>query len=143
MIIHYMIPVHPFQVDFGGVVSNTIYIQWMEIGRTRLQEETGWPIEEAWEAGQVPVVVHTSIDYKRPYRLGDTVYADLWISELTPAKARIQHRFRDAQGVLHAKGEQLVLFASRTTLKPLRLPPEKVSLYAPFVDAPDADAAVG
>ncbi len=125
----YTIPVHSFQVDFGGVVSNTVYVQWMEIGRGELMQAAGMPMRGVWDSGWTPVVVHTSIDYKRPFKLDDTVYAELWLSELTPLKARIEHRFRDADGALCTTGEQVVVFVGREALRPIRL---SESLLAPF-----------
>ncbi len=120
-IVRYTIPVHTFQVDFGGIVSNTVYVQWMEIGRNELLNAVGLPIDEAWETGIVPVLVHTSIDYKRPFRLAETVSAEVWISELRGTSAVMQHRFRNADGELCATGHQVGLFVDRRTMKPHRI----------------------
>lgn len=121
--VQYELPVHTFQVDFGGVVSNTVYVQWMEIGRTTLLEAAGLPVEAAWERGIVPVVVHTSIDYRKPLRLGDRVRAEVWISDLRNTSARVEHRFCSGDGVLVAEGHQVGLFVDRETLRPHRLDP--------------------
>lgn len=129
----YTIPVHTFQVDFGGVVSNTVYVQWMEIGRSHLMAAAGLSMRDVWASGWTPVVVHTSIDYKRPFSLDDTVHAELWISELAPHKARLQHRFRDADGRLCTTGEQVLVFVQREGLRPFRVPPETVARFAPYV----------
>lgn len=131
----YTIPVHSFQVDFGGVVSNTVYVQWMEIGRGVLMQAAGMPMREVWETGWTPVVVHTSIDYKRPFHLDDTVHAELWLSELTPLKARIQHRFRDAEGTLYTTGEQVVVFVGREALRPTRLSDDLLAPFRRWVEA--------
>ena len=64
------LPIYTFQIDFAGIVSNIVYIEWMEIGRMKLLETVGMPIHEIQEDGIVPVLTHTSIDYKRPFRLG-------------------------------------------------------------------------
>ena len=38
-------PVHSFQIDFNRHVSNIVYIQWMEIGRLKLLEACGLPLD--------------------------------------------------------------------------------------------------
>ncbi len=129
----YELPVHTFQVDFAGVVSNIVYIQWMEIGRTKLLDEIGLAIHEVWDEGIVPVLIHTSIDYKRPYRLGDTVHAELWGSELKNTSARLEHRFYNARGDLMAAGWQRGLFVARYTLRPHRLTPEQRACFEPYL----------
>ncbi len=134
MRLSYTIPVHTFQVDFGGVVSNTVYVQWMEIGRAELMNAAGLPMRDVWASGWTPVVVHTGVDYKRPFTLDETVHAELWLSELTPLKARIEHRFRDAEGRLCTRGEQTVVFVGRDTLRPIRLAETLLAPFRAFVD---------
>lgn len=129
----YQLPVHTFQVDFAGIVSNTVYVQWMEIARTLLLDAIGLPIAEAWETGIVPVLVHTTIDYKRPFVLGDTVHGELWISEMRNTSARLEHRFRNAEGRLCATGHQVGLFVDRHTMRPHRITAEQHALFEPYV----------
>lgn len=129
----YQVPVHTFQVDFAGVVNNTVYVQWMEIGRTKLLEAIGLPIDAAFEGGIVPVLVHTSIDYKRPFRLAETVHAELWLSELRNTSARMEHRFYGPDGDLRASGHQVGLFVDVQTMKPHRLSPTDRARFEPFL----------
>ena len=129
----YKLPVHTFQVDFGGIVSNIVYVQWMEIGRTRLLEAVDMPIERIWEDGIAPILVHTSIDYKKPFRLGDTVYAEVWVSELRQTSARVEHRFHHADGTLMATGQQVGLFVDKHTLRPHRLSAENRARFEAYL----------
>lgn len=130
----YELPVHPFQVDFGGIVSNIVYVQWMEIGRTKLLEAVGMAIERIWEEGIAPVLVHTTIDYKRPFRLGDTVRAEVWVSELKNTSARVEHRFYHTDGVLMATGHQVGLFVNKDTLRPHRLAPKERARFEAYLE---------
>jgi acyl-CoA thioester hydrolase len=59
--------IYPYQIDFIGHVNNSVYIHWMEIGRTKLLEAVGLPIHEIAQRGFLPVLVHTSITYNPPY----------------------------------------------------------------------------
>lgn len=126
-------PVHTFQVDFAGVVSNIVYVQWMEVGRTELLDAIGMPVHELLEGGVVPILVHTEIDYKRPYRLGDTAHIELWVSELRNTSAQLDFRFRDQEGRLNAVGRQVGLFVSYPALRPHRLTPEERTRFEAYL----------
>ena len=127
------IEVYSFHIDFIGHVNNTIYVQWMEIGRTKLLEAIGMPTHEIFQQGFVPVLVQTNITYKSPLYLGDRVQVELWISELRNASAIMQFRFYNAQGILAAEGWQKGLFVERETMRPRRLRSEERALFAPYV----------
>ncbi len=129
------LPIYTYQIDFVGHVSNIIYIQWMEIGRLKLMEAVGLPVHRLAQQGTVPVLVHTEIDYKSPLHLGDTVHAELWLSQLKRASAQIEFRFYNRAKILAAAGRQRGLFVERRTMRPRRLQPEESQLFAPYVHA--------
>ncbi|MDX2241873.1 MAG: thioesterase family protein [Leptolyngbyaceae cyanobacterium bins.302] len=129
--------VYSFHIDFIGHVNNTVYVQWMEIGRTKLLEEIGLATHKILHQGFVPVLVQTNITYKSSLYLGDRVPMELWISELRHASAVMQFRFYNAQGILAAEGWQKGLFADRETLRPRRLQPEERALFMPYVASTD------
>ncbi len=127
--------VYSYQIDFIGHVNNAVYIQWMEIGRTKLLEAVGMATHEIFQQGFVPVLVHTSITYKSPLYLGDRVQVELWLSELRNASAIMQFRFYNSQQVLAAEGLQKGLFVDKQTMRPRRLNPEERALFVPYLDA--------
>ena len=129
--------VYSFQIDFIGHVNNTVYIQWMEIGRTKLLEVIGMPTQKIFQQGFVPVLVQTNITYKLPLYLGDRVQVELWISELRNASAIMHFHFYNAQGTLAAEGWQKGLFVERETLRPRRLCSEERALFMPYVQSAD------
>ena len=71
--ITFELQVYPFDIDFIRHVNNSVYIQWMEIGRTKLLETIGMPIQEIVQQGFAPVLVETNIVYKTPLYLGEFV----------------------------------------------------------------------
>ena len=125
--------VYSFHIDFIGHVNNIVYVQWMEIGRTKLLEAIGQPTHEIINQGFVPVLVQTNIIYKSPLFLGDRVQVELWLSELRNASAIMQFRFYNAEGILAAEGSQKGLFADRKSMRPRRLRPEERALFLPYV----------
>jgi acyl-CoA thioester hydrolase len=120
--------IYSFQIDLLGHVNNAVYIQWMEIGRTKLLEVVGLPTKEIFKQGFAPVLVHTSITYKSPLYLGDRVHIDVWLSELKNVSASIQFRFYNDQKLLAAEGWQKGLFVDRETMRPRRLCSEERDL---------------
>ncbi len=115
--------VHPFHIDFMRHVSNIVYIEWMEVGRCALLEAVGLPVVAIAEQGFGPVLVDTVITYKRALVLGDTVRAEVWLSELSHASAWMEFRFHNGSGEMVASGRQRGLFVEIATGRPKRIDP--------------------
>lgn len=126
--------IYTYQIDFAGHVNNSVYIQWMEIGRMKLLETIGMPTHEVMKQGFTPVLVHTSIDYKSPLYLGDRVQVQLWLSELRNASAVMQFHFYNQKDKLVAEGLQKGLFVNAKTMRPKRLLPEERALFIPYLE---------
>lgn len=131
--ISFELEVYSFHIDFLGHVNNIIYVQWMEIGRTKLLEAVGLPTQEIFQQGFAPVLVQTSITYKSPLYLSDRVRLEMWISELRQASAIMQFRFCKQQETLAAEGWQKGLFVDRDTMRPRRLRSEERALFTPYL----------
>jgi acyl-CoA thioester hydrolase len=78
------ITVMAFETDFGGVVSNTRYVEYIERGRYALMHAAGLRIEEVWKThGAQPIVRHVEIDYLGGARHEDELLLDISIREHT------------------------------------------------------------
>lgn len=119
--INFELDVYSFQIDYVGHVSNIVYIQWMEIGRTKLLEHIGLPLNKLAEKGIAPILVHTEIRYKKALYVEDKVKVELWVAELKNASAIIKFNFYNSKGELAAFGSQTGLFIHRDKVKPYRL----------------------
>ena len=126
--------IHTFHIDFLGHVNNGVYIQWMEIGRTKLLEAAGMVTAEIFKQSFAPLLVETHITYKIPLYLGERARVEVWLSELRNTIGVIQFRFYKGQGVLTAEGNQKGLFIDTKTMKPRRLLPEERALFVPFLE---------
>ena len=129
--------IHTFQIDFLGHVNNGVYIQWMEIGRTKLLAAAGLVTHEILKQSFAPLLVQTTIAYKVPLYLGDHVHVEVWLSELRNISGIIQFHFYNDQHVLVAEGNQRGLFVDTKTLQPKRLLPEERALFLPFLESND------
>ena len=134
--IGFELEVYSFHIDFIGHVNNIVYIQWMEIGRTKLLEAIGMPTQEIFQQGFAPVLVQTNITYKAPLYLGDRVNVEMWLPELRQASAIMHFHFYNQQAVLAAEGWQKGLFVDRETMRPRRLRSAERALFAPYLHSP-------
>lgn len=125
--------VYTYHIDFAGHVNNSVYIQWMEIGRTKLLEAMGMPVHEVLQQGVAPILVETNIIYKLPLYLGDRVQVQMWLSELRNASAVMQFQFYNGDQVLAAEGRQKGLFVDAKTMRPKRLTAEEKTLFTPYL----------
>ena len=131
--LEFALPIYTYEIDFAGHVSNIVYVRWMEIGRLKLLEAVGLPVDRLLAQGLAPVLASTEIVYKQPLHLGDRVRVEVWISELGRASARMAFRFYKDGDVLAASGSQKGLFVHRASMQPARLSPEMRAAFAPFV----------
>jgi len=127
------LPIYSYQIDFVGHVSNIVYIQWMEIGRSKLLDAVGMPVHKISEQGFVPVLVHTEITYKHPLYLGDIVHIELWLSEIKNVSAKIAFCIYNGESILAATGHQKGLFVDYKRMRPRRLQPEEKKLFEPYL----------
>lgn len=115
------IPVRTYDIDFGGIVSNIVYIRWLEDLRVQMLAEH-FPLEIAVrELGIAPVLVRTEIDYKRPIRLFDRVQGRMWVAEVGAVR-QVLHAEFTVEGVLHTQARQTTCFVDINTGRPVPTP---------------------
>lgn len=126
--------IYTYHIDFVGHVNNIIYIQWLENGRVKLLEAMGIPVTGlAHGEGIVPVLTETTISYKKPLFLTNTVTVETWISKLNNASAIMEFRIFNENGELCASAQQKGLFINRNTMRPARLSPKNREAFARFL----------
>ena len=130
--------VHTFQIDINRHVSNIVYVQWLEIGRTRLLEAIGRPIETMQERDYLAILVETTIKHIEPLFFPDTVTIEVWVSELTHVSAWMDFRMLSGRtGKVVARAQQRGVFVDRETNRPYRLSPEdRAAFEQVLVEAP-------
>lgn len=126
--------IHTFHIDFLGHVNNGVYIQWMEIGRTKLLEAAGMVTAEILKQSFAPLLVQTTIMYKFPLYLGDRATVEVWLSELRNTTGVLQFRFYNKDKTLVAEGNQKGLFVDTKTMKPKRLEQGERAMFLPFLE---------
>lgn len=126
--------IYTYHIDFAGHVSNIVYIQWMEIGRLKLLESVGMPVQEVVERlGLFPTLINTEIRYRKQLFLGDKVRIEVWLSKLKNVSAIMEFRFYNGKGELTADGRQKGLFIDSVSHQPKVLDPRVRDGFMPYL----------
>lgn len=121
--------IYTYQIDFVGHVNNIVYLQWLENVRVKLLEEVGLPIVDLTEKHQVfPVLSKTSIRYRKPFFLINTVKIEVWISQMNNASFDLDFRFLNENNEVCTTASQTCLFIDRKNMRPIRLQ-DKYRMY--------------
>lgn len=117
------ITVVAFETDFGGVVSNTRYLEYIERGRYALLHAAGLRITRLWEEhGVQPVVRRVEVDYLGFARHEDELSLEAWTGEHSRSSARLHYTLRRTQdSAVLMRAAQTIAFIN-TRMKPSRVP---------------------
>ena len=120
--------VRSYDIDFAGIVSNIVYVRWMEDLRMKFLEVHS-PLDAQMKAGFAPALTHTEIFYHKITRLFDAVIGKCWVEELTRATWTLAGEFT-VDGDVVATARQSGAFIRLDTGKPVRSPLELREKYA-------------
>lgn len=112
------------------MVHNIAYLRFIETCRTRLAGQMGMNMREMVAAGEVPVVVRTEIDYRRPALLSDhlEIHGVLDTMERVRFWCAFEIR-RPSDGALLVTCRQALALVHLASGKPVRLPGAWRDLY--------------
>lgn len=112
------------ETDYGGVVSNVRYLEYIERARYALLHVAGLPVEKTWrEVGVQMVVRHVEIEYLGFARHEDELEIVAKTGEFSGARAVLEYELkRPSDGATIMKARQTVAFLN-TNWKPVRIPP--------------------
>jgi acyl-CoA thioester hydrolase len=112
--------VQTYDIDFAGIVSNQVYIRWLEDLRLRFLDEY-FPLQGQMAAGYVPILLSTEIQYRRALRLFDEPVGVMWLVGLSGARWTLGAEI-SADGALCATARHECAFVNTASLRPIRLP---------------------
>lgn len=121
------IPVRSYDIDFTGIVSNIVYIRWLEDLRSKWLDEN-FLLDKQVEQGYAPILTETQIEYKRSIKLFDRVVGHLWVSNLGRIKWTVQAEIITNNN-LAAKATQMGAFVSLQNNRPIPIPEELLQKY--------------
>ncbi|AFZ26806.1 putative thioesterase [Cylindrospermum stagnale PCC 7417] len=126
--IELVIPVRTYDIDFVGIVSNIVYIRWLEDLRLKFLDEH-WQLGQQLEQGYAPILAGTQIEYKQPIKLNDKVIGRLWLSKLGQLKWTVQAEIL-SNNKLAAIAIQKGAFVSLENGRPVPIPMKMQNKYA-------------
>lgn len=125
------LPVKTYDIDFAGVVSNIVYVRWLEDLRLEMLARH-FPLDEQLKNGIAPLILQTKIDYKQPVRISDNPIGKMWIKTMESPRWSVSAEIA-ANGKVAAFGEQVGIFVRLQTNKPIRMPEGLKQKYREFV----------
>jgi acyl-CoA thioester hydrolase len=109
-----------YDIDYAGVVSNIVYIRWLEDLRMAILDDH-LPLDGLLKEGLSPALIGTRIDYIRALRLFDRPVGRMWMGEIGPLRWRVEAEIV-LDGEIAARAEQTGVFIDVAKLRPVRIP---------------------
>lgn len=122
--------VKSYDVDYVGYVHNTVYIRWLEDLRIAMLAPY-YSLERFVSEGTSPIILRTSIEYRKPLRLFDTFTGTVWVSRLEGVRWSVCHELVH-NGTIVATAEQDGVFINLTTRRPIPAPKELMEKYRAY-----------
>jgi acyl-CoA thioester hydrolase len=114
------LPIRTYDIDFAGIVSNIVFIRWLEDLRLGLMDEA-YPLVAALADDVAPILLSTRIAYRRPVTIADRLLGRMRVAGLGRVRWRLAAEFTVA-GRVHAEAEQEGLFMRLSTRRPIAIP---------------------
>jgi acyl-CoA thioester hydrolase len=129
-IVELALPVRTYDIDFAGIVSNIVYVRWLEDLRLAMLAEA-YPIARALADGVAPILLETQIAYERPVTIQDAVAGRMWATEMGRLKWHVAAEFVVGERV-HARATQIGIFIRLATRQPIAPPLPLRERFAPM-----------
>ena len=112
--------VRTYDIDFAGIVSNIVYVRWLEDLRLELLERV-YPLERMVADGIGPVLLETSIAYRDAVTIHDRPEGRMRVEALQRVRWIVAAESVSGARV-HATARQTGLFVRLDTKRPVPVP---------------------
>src|SRR5947207_7702310 len=75
------LPIRTYDIDFAGIVSNIVFIRWLEDLRLGLLDQV-YPLTQALAEDVAPILLSTRINYRRPVIIADRLVGRMRVAAL-------------------------------------------------------------
>ena len=79
------------ETDMMGIVYHANYLPWLEMGRTQLLKERGFPYTELEAQGLFLPVIEINVKYRCPAKYDDTIVVRTVMQEKPFVKIRLEY----------------------------------------------------
>jgi acyl-CoA thioester hydrolase len=112
--------VQTYDIDFAGIVSNIVFVRWLEDLRLGLMEQA-YPLIRALAEDVAPILLGTRISHRRPVAIADALVGRMRVASLGRVRWRLAAEFT-VGATVHAEAEQEGLFMRLSTRRPIAIP---------------------
>ena len=116
-----------YDIDFAGIVSNIVYIRWLEDLRLKMLE-VYQPLEQLMAKKYCPVVNSTEIKYKKALKIFDRPKGKMWMSRLGRLRCTLQAEIYLNDEIV-TSATQTGFFINLETMRPIAIPQEIKEIY--------------
>jgi acyl-CoA thioester hydrolase len=121
------LPVKTYDIDFSGIVSNIVYVRWLE--DLRCEIITNYlPLEQQLKREFAPVILQTQIEYKKPIKILEKPLGRMWISKMKTLKWVVTAEIL-VEGKIAATAQQTGCFVNLSSGRPIPIPEELSVMY--------------
>lgn len=120
--------VQTYDIDFAGIVSNIVYIRWLEDMRLKIMERY-LPLDRMMALAYCPTLASTEIQYKRALRLFDRPVGKMWGANVGRLRFTVQAEIY-CEEQLTTTATQVCFFVNTKTLRPVAIPNEFWEVYS-------------
>ena len=124
------LPIQTYDIDFAGIVSNIVYIRWLEDLRLKMLE-VYQPLEELMAKGYCPIVDSTQIKYKKALQIFDRPVGKMWMSQLGRLRCTLQAEICLNKEIV-TSATQTGFFVNLKTMRPMAIPSDIQKLYSQY-----------
>ncbi|NJM89296.1 MAG: acyl-CoA thioesterase [Hydrococcus sp. RU_2_2] len=124
-----VLSVQTYDIDFAGIVSNIVYVRWLEDMRLKIMEKY-LPLDRMMAKGYCPTLASTQIEYKKALRLFDRPVGKIWLSDAGRLRFTLQAEIYHGER-LATTASQTCFFVNIETMRPLAIPEEFWAVYRP------------
>ena len=121
------LPVRTYDIDFAGIISNIVYVRWLEDLRLEMLSHS-LPLEELLQNGIAPLILQTKIDYKQAIHTIDRPIGKIRVKSLASLRWIVSAEIAIA-GKISAIAQQTGIFINLETKKPIRIPAQLQQQY--------------
>ena len=120
--------VKTYDIDFAGIVSNIVYLRWLEDLRLEMLEAY-LPLKQLMERGYCPIINSTQIEYKKALRMFDRPIGKMWVAKLGRSRCTLQAEIYLNNEIV-TTATQVGFFINLETMRPMAVPEELKNIYA-------------
>lgn len=130
----YTLKVRSYEVDWAGIVHNSIYLQYYEVARIEYLKHLGIVVSyESINSRSKVVIVRNELNYKYPARFDDTLDIYVRISEIGNTSFTFESVILNSKnGKFISDNISIHVWLNEETGEPVKVPEEFVKIIKEF-----------